>query len=116
MASMKTTLRLTRSRGDLPRKKKPSKHTTTKQLRRARELFIEERCKDIHERLALALARRAEYSESPLRRTEAYQKRRRLWEAEVLAAQLYRDATIESAGEYFDRIMAMVADPEFEEA
>lgn len=114
---MKTALRLVPTRGDMPRKKKPSKHVVSKQLKRARELFIEERCRNVRERLDLARSRgRADHGDSPLRKTEAYQKRKRLWEAEATAAQLYLEATIESAGEDFDLAMAMVTEPEFNES
>lgn len=98
----------------LPRKKKPSKDIVKKQLKRARQMFINERVAKDKERLATALGLQAQYKDKhrQVRRTPENQKLLAVWEAEAKAAQLYLELTTAWAGEYFDRIMAMVADPE----
>lgn len=101
-------------------KRKASKHVVLKQLRRARELFVEERCAEHKQRLELARERQVEYRGYSRRGSTAQrlldlELKTQLWDAEVAAATLRVVVSADLAGEYFDRVMAMVADPEFQE-
>lgn len=99
--------------------KKASKHVVLKQLKRARALFMEERSAEPKKRLSAALGRQAEFSGyARLRRvaqSQDLQLKKQFWDAEVIAARLQVQLSEQLAGEYFDLIMGMVADPEFQE-
>lgn len=98
------------AKGNLPRQKKASKSLVVRRLRRVKKLYVEERTRDLRERLeharGLAVQYKGPYGKwIPAETVEKNKLWYKAWSLEVQALEIMLPLVIENVSEYFDRTM-----------